>query len=262
MAEFPPNLDDGELWIPSDMLPKEVVPSTEIHPHCGSSSSHNHHHQQHKLSFTAEDLARHFASMALLDHPPQRAVKSLLPPPQRFGPAAVQAPPVAGGGCGITFRPEAELGLYYGGLATGSGYLARDPLLEYRLLKSARYQAEGLMETRRAAANRQLQAQQNRLQNRVRASQGGGIKMGGGFTRDCGGTGVFLPRIDTAMAAALAAQKTTHVESARRKQGVRTGQDAQIAQQRENARRSGLDKVEEYQRQFPPDLGLPKDWTY
>lgn len=27
MAEFPPNLDDGEMWIPSDIFPDEAIPS-------------------------------------------------------------------------------------------------------------------------------------------------------------------------------------------------------------------------------------------
>ncbi|GAB4856289.1 hypothetical protein Ancab_014217 [Ancistrocladus abbreviatus] len=253
MAEFPPNLDDGELWIPSDILPEELGPS-----YSSTSSCNHHHHQQQQQ---VEDLARHFSTMALLDHRPQKASKILLPsPPQRSGPAAIQhlgaASQVTPGYC-VTLRPEVDLGLN-GRLGTGLGNLAQDPLLEYRLVKPVQRQAEGSMETTRAAANRQLQTQQNR----PRTSQGGEVKLGGGFKRDCGGTGVFLPRIASTVAAALSTHETTHVDGAKRKQGMRSGQHAQSRKQGETGKRVSSDKRKEYQRQFPSDLALPKDWTY
>lgn len=42
---------------------------------------------------------------------------------------------------------------------------------------------------------RVLRAQQNRLQNRLLPFQGsGGFGVGGGFVKESGGTGVFIPR--------------------------------------------------------------------
>lgn len=57
MAEFPPNLDDGELWLPSDIFPEEVP------------SKFGTHHLPSEFAYMS-DIARQFAAFTLLQ-PPQ-----------------------------------------------------------------------------------------------------------------------------------------------------------------------------------------------
>ncbi|GMH28706.1 hypothetical protein Nepgr_030549 [Nepenthes gracilis] len=252
MAEFPPNLDDGELWIPSDILPKEVPYGAEINPHYLLSHRHN------QIS-DVEDLARRFALMASLDRSSKATPKHLVPSPfQRFGPAAVPNASTAlpaSAYYGVAMKPEVEQGLY-AGHGTGSVFANPDPNLQSYLGKPLMSQAEEWMDSRILA--RQLQAQRNHLQNRFLPFQGGGIKFGGGSARDCGGTGVFLPRT----AATTATRKTINEDCARRRQERRERPDAQIEPPGDAMRRVVVGKREECHRQLPPDLGLPRDWTY
>lgn len=53
MAEFPPNLDDGEVWLPSDMFLNEVVPPSRL---------------SNRNFSCVDDLAERFAAFTLLQH--------------------------------------------------------------------------------------------------------------------------------------------------------------------------------------------------
>ena len=67
MAEFPPNLDDGELWLPSDIFPEEVP------------SKFGTHHLPSEFAYM-NDIARHFAALTLLQPPqPKRPPLNLAP---------------------------------------------------------------------------------------------------------------------------------------------------------------------------------------
>lgn len=71
MADFPPNLDDGELWLPSDIFPQdEIIMPSNLHQNFYSS----------RLSpYTDQDLTQCFAAYALLQNNHTQTV--LKPPP-------------------------------------------------------------------------------------------------------------------------------------------------------------------------------------
>ncbi|XP_052199981.1 uncharacterized protein LOC127806623 [Diospyros lotus] len=243
MADFPPNLDDGELWLPSDIFPEEAAFRRRLQPPPPPPPPP-----------PLSNRPQHFAALSFLDPnrpaPTQNLVKHCPPPqcfrsPVRYGPAAASpAEHFSLNGTGLrSHRAEA--------LWTGSR-----PVQQYHFLSPVRPQVESFGETGFGFLQRQQQSRV--LQNRVLQSKlcpfhgtgGFAVAAGrGGFARECSGTGVFLPRI--------AAEKPPAAAASRKRQSLS-----------HNALRNPIKVVgvvkqgEGCQRQLPPDVGLPQDWTY
>ncbi|WJZ93510.1 hypothetical protein VitviT2T_012443 [Vitis vinifera] len=259
MAEFPPNLDDGELWLPSDIFPEEVP------------SKFGTHHLPSEFAYMS-DIARQFAAFTLLQ-PPQTHPKhplNLAPnlerlrPMIRYGPygrpgcsttVAVtgigDSPCVCDSPCGCDCRLRS---CWDGGR----------PLYEYRNVKPPQPQVDSFLQTRTLA----LQRHQNRFQNRSLPFQRSGSGLGGGggggggfgFVRNYGGTGVFLPRISSTT---TTSPNPTATDDSRKKQGMNNWHGMQVSLPRKPTMNGiGGGKQEECIRQLPPELALPQDWTY
>ncbi|KAK9289546.1 hypothetical protein L1049_007702 [Liquidambar formosana] len=238
MAEFPPNIDDGERRLPSDIFPDEVIPS-RYSPHFPC----------------IDDLAQQFAGYTLLQ-PSQTTPKKPPPNVEPFKPPvgydAVDSPPsrhfsVNGGpGVGQTLYSY-ETGGFCAGLR---------PFYRYFILQPAHPQVENFLQMRA----RVLQRQQNSSQNRVLPVERSGFGRGG-FVRDSSeGTGVFLPRV-----AATTTTTTTNsaITDVRKKQGVRNRHEAQVTQQIHTFDEVAMaQQQEECHCQLSPETGLPQDWTY
>ncbi|XP_010246895.1 PREDICTED: uncharacterized protein LOC104590069 [Nelumbo nucifera] len=230
MAEFPPNLDDGELWIPSDIFPDEV--STKFSPEFPSEITY------------MEDLAHQLATFALLErnqtvaNPPPN-----LPPNleyfRRQGRYGAVAPPRTGFSFGFGRGPTAGHHLFSSG---NEGFPAGSrPVYQYRPMKPVHAQVESSVHQ---PGDRSLQKQQqNQGQNRFLPFQVNGSGMGG-LVREYGGTGVFLPRIAT-------------TADVKKKQSGKTGEENQ---QKSCNKKVALEKQEAFQ--LSSEMGLPQDWTY
>ncbi|CAL5356998.1 unnamed protein product [Camellia sinensis] len=229
MADFPPNLDDGELWLPSDIFPLEEIPSKFTRPYYPS------------------DLAHRFAALAFLDRHRNQT--------QRFGPVRYDS---------MGSLPTGYLAIDGGfGVGNGLGFHglnlwvgSRPVYYPHQIINPVQPQVESFMETRA----RVLLREQNRLlQNRLLENQqrtGLGMRGGGGgFVREYGGTGVFLPR------AAVSATTTTAADS-RRRQSVRNKKETKVIPHGNPMKMDVVGKQEECHYHLPPDMGLPQDWTY
>ncbi|XP_043691008.1 uncharacterized protein LOC122641775 isoform X2 [Telopea speciosissima] len=221
MADFPPNLDDGELWLPSDIFPEEVSP--KISPKFPSEISY------------MEDLARQLASYALLE----RNQNTTKPPPNLVPESKQQSR------YGTTVSPRYGFGFdgvhgvghrqnHYapvnGGFRVGLTQVYR-----YHPMSPAQAQVENLQA-------RVLQRLQNR--NRFLPVQVNETRIGG-FVRESGGTGVFLPRVSTT----LDVKKKQHC--------VKKGEEFK---QKQPIKKAFVEKHERFQ--SSPEVRLPQDWTY
>ncbi|KAF8403370.1 hypothetical protein HHK36_011472 [Tetracentron sinense] len=233
MADFPPNLDDGELWLPSDIFPDEVT--AKLSPKFPSERTY------------MEDLAQQLAAYALLERNPNRNRNDTRPapsfspnsefrPPTRYGPVG---PRRTGYGVGVD---GGSGGVDHSLYASGNGCfrVGTRPVYQYYPMKPSQTQVESFLQTR----GRVLQRQQNQVQIHFSPFQVNGVGMSG-FVRESGGTGVFLPRVAT----------TTDV---RKKQIGKNGQEAQ--QRQHTTKQVAVGKHERFQP--PPEMGLPQDWTY
>ncbi|KAK2655404.1 hypothetical protein Ddye_008456 [Dipteronia dyeriana] len=215
MAQFPPNLDDGDLYLPSDIFLNQKIP-TRFNP--------NHRN----LSYM-DDLAHHFTALSLLrqtlPNPPLKIPynsQRLMRPPLRTHVVNPLRPP---------------------------NYYARHGSLQLEVAHSP-FSAPIPTPT---SSERVVQWQQlNRLvqQNRVLSNQGNGFGFRGGLRRESGGTGVFHPhpRINTT--------------DAKKKQSLRDREELQKNEQRNSIKRVGVSKRNDCYYHLPPDMGLPRDWTY
>ncbi|WCJ34200.1 embryo sac development arrest 12 [Euphorbia peplus] len=210
MAEFPPNLDDGELWLPSDIFRNDV-------------SIENH-------------LSSHFAAFSLLqNHPPKHPFNNS----QKLKPAGFWG---LDGGAGAEFDTRVY------GYGIGSSLNRVDPVYEFRIQSPETSQVRMHVNAYQVDNNRGLRGrQQDPIQNRVYGQfkpSGYGFCGGcGGSVKESGGTGVFHPRI---------VNPTAEVK---RKLGGKH-------EQRNSMRKVGVKKQEECYYHLPPEMGLPKDWTY
>lgn len=248
MENFPANLDDGELWLPSD-----IFPATD-------QEAQHHHRRHHRRPISGggshmEDLSRQFSNLNLLDR--HRILTPNVPSvSERLAQYALTAPPP--NGCyGLTVGPTVDRGLC--NYRTGPIYSNPEPALRYPMHKPVNPQAatEPLMETLIARATSrptvQLDGRHHNRRLPLQASFGC-------FMTDCrrsttAGTGVFIPRASTFTGNKSTCATTDDV--GRTKLG--------ITPHRDRARKLGVGKAEEYYcyHQVPPsDVGLPKDWTY
>ncbi|XP_057967644.1 uncharacterized protein LOC131157471 [Malania oleifera] len=232
MAEFPPNMEDGELWLPSDIFFPEEVPSN-FTPHLSST----------QLAYM-DHLAQRFARSCVLLQTPTK-------PPHTFHPNFERFRLPVRFNQGLP-QPEQDFSVN-GGLQSGPEAYCGScrPLYPCRSRKPANPQVEGFVGTRA----RVLERQQNQVQTRFGPFQGSEVGMGG-FARESTGTGVFLPRVVNTIPSAAAV--------ARKRQGVRSKQESIVSQQRSGFVGVGLGKQQEecHCQQLPAEIGLPQDWTY
>ncbi|XP_009780002.1 uncharacterized protein LOC107788796 isoform X1 [Nicotiana tabacum] len=216
MEDSSENLDDGMLWLPSDIFPVEEVSVTFPSPKFKFKNNHPNtctcccyysciHHNDH-LSLMDEqqetdndNIIQRFAAFSLLhqrNHQPHSVPKSF-PISERFRPAErYSCTDCSLSGCVERNRGE-EL------LQIG----VPPPVYPYQFYTPVQPQVERLIEAR----SRVLQMQENRFmrmrnlrinENRFMGSRflpfvGSGYGNGGGGSSTCGGTGVFLPRVPT-----------------------------------------------------------------
>ncbi|XP_059643174.1 uncharacterized protein LOC132285030 [Cornus florida] len=246
MADFPPNLDDGELWLPSDIFPDEI-PSRKS-PFYHSELTH------------LQNLAQHFAALALLQRFRNQTVAkqrlNLAPNSERFEPAVPYDSTGYRRAWHFGFNGSAGVGHGVDGYGIGSRgtWTGCRPAYQYHFVQPVQPQVESFMEARA----RVLQKQQKQfLQSQNMVLPFRGSRVGGGFVREYGGTGVFLPRINS----------TTTTNVARKRQSVTNNRkEFQVIPPRNSIKR-GVDEErrEECHYQLPPPemgLGLPQDWTY
>ncbi|KAK4834311.1 hypothetical protein QYF36_020627 [Acer negundo] len=218
MAQFPPNLDDGELYLPSDIFLNQKIP-TRFNPH---------HHRN--LSYM-DDLAHHFTALSLLrqtrPNPPLKIPHSserLMRPPVQTDVVNPLRPP---------------------------SYYARHGGLELEVGHRP-FSAPKQTPTSNDRVVQQRQ-QLNRLvqQNLVSPNQWNGFGFRGGLRRESGGTGVFHPH-----------PLIINTVDAKKKQSLRGKEDMQKSEQRNSVKRVGVSKREDCYYHLPPEMGLPRDWTY
>ncbi|MBA0760523.1 hypothetical protein Gotri_023264 [Gossypium trilobum] len=239
-SNSPPNLDDGELWLPSDIFVHE--PPSKFNPHL------HHHH----LPFTCmDDLAPRFAALSLPKHHqklPKVTNFQRLKEPVRYG-------SVHGAGLG-----QNSYGFRNGPFLAGT-----KPVYEFQFLKPTQAQVhlkvlmllssyEPSFHFSVEARVRSLQRQQqNRLfQNRGLPFEANGFNnyklgLGGGLVRESGGTGVFHPRI-----------VNTPFDSTK-KQSMRNRQPQEMMK---SMKRVGVVKQEDCYYNLPPEMGFHRDWTW
>ncbi|KAL0410195.1 UNVERIFIED_CONTAM: hypothetical protein Slati_3609200 [Sesamum latifolium] len=178
------NLEDGELWLPSDFFSMDEVQvsnklTTPYH-HCSSSN----------LSCMQD--SHRFSSSTFLH--PQTHIPCLskpLPSLQRFKPAVRYG--VSGGAGGGTHDPC--------GCGTGNSWAGWSSIYQLQRLNPVQTQVGNFFEERAWALQRQQQHNHRFGQNRVFP----GVRMGAH-----GGTGVFLPRISSDMLAATVTKNHNH----------------------------------------------------
>ncbi|KAB1201175.1 hypothetical protein CJ030_MR0G004711 [Morella rubra] len=215
MADFTPNLDDGEVWLPSDIFHNEVVPASSL---------------RNRNYSCMDDMTERFAAFTLLQH--RRNVSkpppNLLPNLERFRPAVRKYG-------SVSRVPQQHLSLNGGlennapdiyGYGTGPYFPGNKLLYEYQPLEPPQPQVNGekqnpdrvLLDSLRT---RVLQTRQNRLQNRLLPLQGsGGFGLStGGFVKESGGTGVFIPRILSTTTTTSGTTPSTTTADIRKKRG-------------------------------------------
>ncbi|XP_022748367.1 uncharacterized protein LOC111297987 [Durio zibethinus] len=113
-SNFPPNLDDDKLWLPSDIFLNDVP--SKFKPHL--------HHHHHNLPFTCmDDLALRFAALSLSKHqqkPPKSSNFERRKEPARYS---------SMNGTGF------EVGQSFYGLRTGPFLGGTKPVYEFQFLK-------------------------------------------------------------------------------------------------------------------------------
>ncbi|GFZ08926.1 hypothetical protein Acr_20g0007340 [Actinidia rufa] len=189
MADFPSNLDDGELWLPSEIF--------------------------HNQLSSMEDLAQRVAALAFLERRRSQTLPKPTPNLVRF------LPPVRHGLAGSLregyFDFNGGLGVGYGrglygfgveGLWTSSG-----PVYSCQFVNPVQPQVERVMDARARVLSREQNLMLERL---VLPLQGRGLGVGG-LEREYGGTGVFLPRTGTTKTTTRA-RKTTSTLNVRSQQ--------------------------------------------
>ncbi|XP_010931073.1 uncharacterized protein [Elaeis guineensis] len=174
MSEFPPNPDDGELWLPS-----------EIFPDVGVCCRHHRQPDAAGLSYL-DDLAEKLAAFGLLDrshlvrpiYHPSDGFRSGNGSVSRFGPSVESET-----GAGMVydgFRSPAAATRVLDAIAAGSR-----PMFPFSPAKPSQVEAFGQGGSGVMARQQQVPIRGRRFVP-VRT---------GGSGRESGGTGVFLPRV-------------------------------------------------------------------
>ncbi|CAL9201043.1 unnamed protein product [Musa hybrid cultivar] len=233
MAEFAPNLDDGEMWLPSEIIADLGL--RRLH-HSNAAAAARVRGAYHH-TFDVEGLASQLAALSPLDRV-QRLPAAKLPPvlPPHYELQGLK--PV---GPAARFElEERELGTGLGRPVYGMGFGAcsRPGVTRPGPTQAAQAQACGpeTVEAFGRAPQRPLRPIQSRL---------GTVRPGGQGRESGGGTGVFLPRV-------------INNNEARKKHHNATGGEQQKQQP---TRSTAMWKLE---RPFQPtsEMRLPQEWTY
>ncbi|EEF29838.1 uncharacterized protein LOC8275750 [Ricinus communis] len=244
--QFPPNLDDGEHWLPSDILLNEVVLPAKYN---------NNSNNPNRFS-CMEDLAAHFATLSLLKNhhsltslTPSRPIPNPSLCSQRVKMAVRDHLPTGylgfDGGAG-------ELSQRCYGYATGPFLSRSEPLYDFQVQPQ---QVDSYLEKTRS---RFLQRQRHYLQDRVYPFQGSGF--GGGGLRESAGTGVFHPRIVNPRIASSGGADVKRKQSGRSRQHPEIDQVTPL--RNSTMRKVVVNNQEDCYYHLPPEMGLPQDWTY
>ncbi|XP_042500993.1 uncharacterized protein LOC122078875 [Macadamia integrifolia] len=228
MADFPPNLDDGELWLPSDIFPDEV--SSKMR--------------------RMEDLARQIAAYSLLERnqtvakPPANLVPNLeIKRQSRYG--TFTAPQRVGFGFGGVQGVAHKAHNHYVSVKKDDGFrVGLGQLYQHYPMSPAQAQFENYLQARTRVSQWLQNQNEGPTPNHSLPFQLSGA-CNGRFVRESGGTGVFLPRVATTV-------------DAKKKNGMKKGEETK---QREPTKKN--DDVEKQERlQLSPEVRLPQDWTY
>ncbi|KAL3347363.1 hypothetical protein AABB24_021173 [Solanum stoloniferum] len=227
------NLDDGELWLPSDIFPVEETVSSTNNNKLSSSLCCcyscvlllRHHHNNHSSIFMAEQ--EESAAISLFQYRSHNTHSVLKPFPiteRRFRPAERC--------CSCT---DCSISEYFEQNRRVTELLLTGPPPVYPPVQ-LQHQIENLMEARAQILQKEEQNRFIRMQRRnpgldrfagnwvspfVGGGGGGGFNGESSSVRDYGGTGVFLPRIPTNIN-----------NNGRKRQGGRNRQDVQQTEQR------------------------------
>ncbi|XP_031379282.1 uncharacterized protein LOC116194574 isoform X1 [Punica granatum] len=244
MAEFLPNLDDGELWLPSDIFLNDVA------------ATHYRRRLGPRRFSSLDELSRSFSAFTLL--PPRPSADSItVPPALSLSPKYFENSMRPTQYCTVITSPAT--GPLAAAMTTfGAAHHKYDrsncmpfavaPKLlydEYRLLQRARMPQVGSHVEARAGVL------PDRVKNQLAISCPGR----GASRRECGGTGVFLPRVGA---------YTSASDFRRKRAGTRNTLDIKISEQMNSIVTDGVVARQEKERhyQVPPEMALPHDWTY
>ncbi|XP_021892486.1 uncharacterized protein LOC110810584 [Carica papaya] len=263
--QLPPNLDDGELWLPSDMFLSEI-------PSKLNTNVHGRHHSLSCMDIDMDNLSQHFHLLSLLQHaPPKTTTRPLMSPTfERFQRPSASRNHIAGApgffglnGAGFGVRERVP----HGGHGAEPFSNRVKPVYEFHLTKPTQIQVESYLQLQARA--RVLHRQENRLSNRVFPVSGIGVR---GFAKESGGTGVFHPRILNTRATNPSSNTNTNTNtntSSRMVHGPRNRQRKEVQvdnQQRRFTEGKGavavVSKAEDCYYHLPPEIRLPRDWTY
>ncbi|ERN16137.1 uncharacterized protein LOC18444435 isoform X1 [Amborella trichopoda] len=235
MADFPPNLDDGELWLPSDFFPDEIYPPNHAPPskflHSSKFSGGAKFNPEFPCELTyMEDLANQLA-LAILDEKPSPKPPPKMPPVLEIQNQRPSSRPLVNPRFGEnTFEKSG-----FGALSkSGFGNPGFDCSRACTGLKPLPFQKPG-----------RTRMQVQRQMNQPLPFQAIGSEVGS--LRGSNGTGVFLPRI-------------FHADT-----GTTQKQNFKVAEKKQEQNRNvgGVRKRVTFQSvQRSPELGLPQDWTY
>ncbi|EHA8590020.1 hypothetical protein COCNU_scaffold014359G000020 [Cocos nucifera] len=229
MSEFPPNPDDGELWLPS-----------EIFPDVGVCCRHHRQPDAVGLSYL-DDLAEKLAAFGLLDrshllranHHPSNGFRFGNGSVSRFGPSVERE--TGAGKVYDRFRSPVAGRRVLDATAAGSR-----PVFPFSAAKPSQVEAFGQGRSG-AMARQQLVPIRGRRFVPVRT---------GGSVRESGGTGVFLPRVSGNEVIA-STKKEPNIKNGGERQRQPTGNAAM-----------GKRGIPFHQAAAPPEMYLPQDWTY
>ncbi|CAO2839257.1 unnamed protein product [Amaranthus hypochondriacus] len=235
--ELPANLDDGELWIPSDIFPIDDA---------------LHHNRPTSPDVFMEDLSRQLPKINFQSIIPQRLGVS--GDVTQFGAVTIPSPNACYGLTPGPIRVDRRL------LNSISGPVHQSPAIPGLPFPMHEPVAEQLMETRNARTRPVHFQQQNQLSpfqaNACRFGYGPGL--GFGLIRDSSrsstssGTGVFIPQATH--------NSTINSGSGKNRTGVpRTG----VIPQRRPAKKLAIRKLEDCYHPLPSsEIGLPEEWSY
>ncbi|XP_031505289.1 uncharacterized protein LOC116267597 [Nymphaea colorata] len=242
MAEFPPNVEDGELWLPSDVFPDEIY-----RPSRRTTAKLEQELSPCELTSSMEELA-HQLAFAILDDAHHHQQHIHVPDPVPHLAPFSQEKPQRG------LQGHTRLG--YSGFQVWD--LGKKPLQE-SVSKPVLSSAQLLV---KPAHNQGVALGRSRSQSRGLPFRvvGSGAS---GFIRESGGTGVFLPRVAHSDAGTKRKPclRTTEEQPSARNAGGGGGRDWRQLGGDVNSIQSSR-RYQHHLHHHPSDIALPSEWTY
>ncbi|CAN6439066.1 unnamed protein product [Victoria cruziana] len=241
MAEFPPNVEDGELWLPSDVFPDEFY-----RPNLRATAKLEEEASPCEFTSSMEELA-HQLAFAILDDAHQQHLH--VPDPLPHIPPFYQVKPQRG------VQGYTRLG-YSGFQVWDLGNGSVHETVKKPVLSSAQLLVK-------PAHNQNALVGRSRSQSRGLPFRvvGSGAS---GFIRESGGTGVFLPRVahsDTGIKRKPCMRTTGEQPSLRNAGGGGGGRDWRQIGGEVNSIQSSR-RYQQHLHHHPSDIALPSEWTY